>query len=69
MLESGADLYVGEILWQVRVRVAVGHLHPDRRKPVGGRPVAEPAIVVAPPGVGVPVAAHGQRIIPSGADL
>ena len=69
MTPSGADLQVGEILWQVRVRLAVGCLHPDRRMPFRGRPVAELAIAVVSPGVGVAVAAHGQRMTPSGADL
>ena len=66
---SGADLYVGEIRWQVRVRLAVRRLHPDRRILVGARPVAELAVVVVSPGVGVSVAAQGQRMIVSGADL
>ena len=69
MLPSGADLHEGEILWQVRVRVAVRLVHPDRRMSFGGRPVAEPAGAVDSPGVGVAVAAHGQGIIVSGADL
>ena len=60
MIGSGADLLVGEVLGQVRVRVAVGCLHPDRRMPFGGRPVAELAIAVVSPGVGVAVAAHSQ---------
>ena len=60
MIFSGADLQVGEVLGQVRVRVAFGCLHPDRRIPAGARPVAELAIGVVPPGVGVPVAAHRQ---------
>ena len=59
---SGADLHVGEILGQVRVRVAVGRLHPDRRSlgVVAGCLVAELAIRVVSPGVGVAVAAHSQ---------
>ena len=61
MIFSGADLQVGEILGQVRVRVAVRRLHPDRRILVGSRPVAELAICVVSPGVGVAVAAHSQR--------
>ena len=69
ILASGADLQVGEVHWQVRVRLPVGCLHPDRRMPLGGRPVAELAIAVVSPGVGVAVAAQGQRMIVSGADL
>ena len=70
MTPSGADLHVGEILWQVRIHVAVRYLHPDRRRPVAGAcPVAELATAVVSPGVGVPVAAQGQRMIVSGADL
>ena len=61
MIASGADLQVGEVRWQVRVRVAVRHPHHDRRILLGGRPsVAELAIGVVSPGVGVPVAAHRQ---------
>ena len=69
MPESGADLHVGEIRWQVRVRAAVGRLHPDRRIPLSSRPVAQLALVVVSPGVGVAVAAHRQRMIASAADL
>ena len=60
MPPSGADLQVGEVLGQVRVRVAVGRLHPDWRMPVGGCPVAELAIGVVSPCVGVPITAHSQ---------
>ena len=69
MISSGADLQVGEVLRQVRVRVAVGCLHPDRRIPVRVRPVAELATAVVSPGVGVTVAAQGQRMRVSGAYL
>ena len=41
ILVSGADLHVGEILWQVRIRRAIRHLHHDRLILVGFRPVAE----------------------------
>ena len=69
MIGSGADLQVGEVRWQVRVRLPVGRLHPDRRMPLGGCPVAELAIEVPSPGVNVAVAAQGQRMPVSGADL
>ena len=61
---SGANLHVGE------VRARVCRLpHFDRCSPPGGRSVAEPTIAVVSPGVGVPVAAHSQRMILSGAHL
>ena len=67
---SGADLYVGEILGQIRIRLAIRRLHPDRRRRIAGtRPVAELTIAVVSPGVGVAVAAQGQRMPASGADL
>ena len=71
MTASGADLQVGEVRWQVRVSVAVGRLHPDRRRlaAVACRPVAELAVAVASPGVNVAVAAQGQGMIGSCADL
>ena len=46
MPSSGTDLYICEIIRQVRIRRAVRLLHYDRRSPVGSRPVAELAIVV-----------------------
>ena len=63
MLASGADLHVGEIRRQVRIRLAIRLLHHDRRRPgvFGGCPVSELTLLVASPGVGVAVAAHGQR--------
>ena len=64
IIGSAADLHEGEI----RRRVC-GVAHPDGRIPVGCRPVAELTILVESPGVGVPVAAYGQRIIASAADL
>ena len=60
MILSGADLHVGEILWQIRIRLAVRISHHDRRSPIGGCPVAELAILVVSPGVGVPVAVYSQ---------
>ena len=60
MVGSGADLHIGEILWQVRIRVAVRRLHSDRRSLAGSRPVAELAVAVVSPCVGVPVTADGQ---------
>ena len=61
MPASGADLYVGEIRWQVWIRLAIRFLNHDRRiSGVFGRPVAKLAIRVVSPGVRVPVAAHSQ---------
>ena len=64
MSVSGADLYVGEICG-----LAFRLLYHGRRIPAEAGPVAELAISVLSPGVGVPVAAHGQGIPVSGADL
>ena len=64
MIFSGADLLVGE----VRGRVC-RLLHHDWRMPFGGGVVAKLAIFVVPPCPGVAVAAQGQRIRASGADL
>ena len=64
MLPSGADLYVGEV-----GRLACRLPYFDWRRPLNGRPVAELAIGVASPCVGVPVAAQSQRMIVSCADL
>ena len=64
MILSGADLHVGEIRRRV-CRLA----HPARRNSWSGRPVAELAIRVVSPCVGVSVAAQGQRMPTSGADL
>ena len=55
MLSSGADLHVGEVL-----RRACRLLHYDRCSPLSGCPVAELAIRVVSPGVGVSVAAYSQ---------
>ena len=60
MILSGADLQVGEILRQVLVRLAVRHLHHDRRTLIDVRAVAKLAIVVVSPGVSVPVATYSQ---------
>ena len=46
MIASGADLHIGEVRWQVRVPVTIRLLYHYRRRPVGGRSVAELAIVV-----------------------
>ena len=60
MRASGADLHVGEIRRQIRIRLAIRLPHHDWRSSVGFRPVAELAKVVVSPCVGVAVAAHGQ---------
>ena len=60
MRASGADLHVGEIRWQVRIRLGIRLPDHDRYSPSSGRPVAQLAIVVESPGVGVPVATHRQ---------
>ena len=64
MILPGADLCVGEIR-----RRACRLPHFDRRSLLDGCPVAELTIVVPSPGVGVAVAAQGQRMPTSGADL
>ena len=66
MIGSAADLCVGE----VRGR-ACRLLHFDRCRPGGSvvRPVADLAFAVFSPCVGVAVAAQGQRMPTSGADL
>ena len=64
MIASGADLCVGEVCGRV-----CRFLYLDRRILLSFRPVAELATAVASPGVGVAVAAHGQRMQVSGADL
>ena len=69
MPASGTDLHVGEIRWQVRIRLGIRLPDHDRHGPIGGRPVAELAIPVVSPGVGVSVAAQGQRMPASGTDL
>ena len=73
MPASGTDLHVGEIRWQVRIRLGIRLPDHDRRGPIGGRPVAELAIPVVSPCVGVSVAAHrqGESIVAvsSSADL
>ena len=73
MSASGTDLHVGEICWQVRIRLGIRLPDHDRRGPIGSRPVAELAIPVVSPCVGVSVAAHrqGETIVAvsSSADL
>ena len=46
MIASGADLHVGEVRWQIRVRVTIRLLYHDRCSPPGGRSVAELAITI-----------------------
>ena len=55
MRVSRADLHIGKICWH-----ACRLKYHDRRSLLSGLPVADLAIHVASPGVGVPVAAHGQ---------
>ena len=69
MPRSGTDLHVAEIRRQIRVCLAIRCPHHDRRRPSASRPVAKLAIIVVSPRVGVPVAAHGQRMPVSGAYL
>ena len=58
ILISGADLHVGEIRWPVGIRLGIRLLHHDRCSLGFGCPIAELAICVVSPGVGVPVTAH-----------
>ena len=55
MIGSGADLHVGEVR-----RHACRLLHYDWCISVAGISVAELAVVVESPGVGIAVAAHSQ---------
>ena len=58
ILISGADLHVGEIRWPVGIRLGIRLLHHDRCSLGFGCSIAELAICVVSPGVGVPVTAH-----------